>query len=125
LARCAALIEVSNRRAARRRRRGLRPELDQTACASCSPHRGQRAWFAAHLLRPLGNLSWLARVAAAGMGSAIARTLDIVDSVTIKATLTAPSTADTYYYGACVDAVADEPDATDNCSQAMRVIVTE
>ena len=59
------------------------------------------------------------------MGSAIAKALDIGEGVALEATLTAPSTADTYYYGACVDAVADEPDATDNCSQAMRVIVTE
>ena len=59
------------------------------------------------------------------VGSAIAKALDIVEGVALEATLTAPSTADTYYYGACVDAVADEPDATDNCSQAMRVIVTE
>ena len=59
------------------------------------------------------------------VGSAIAKALDIGEGVALEATLTASSTADTYYYGACVDAVADEPDATDNCSQAMRVIVTE
>ena len=33
--------------------------------------------------------------------------------------LTAPSTAGTYYYGACVDAVADETDTTNNCSDAL------
>ena len=32
-------------------------------------------------------------------------------------TLTAPSTAGTYYYGACVDAVAGESDVTDNCTR--------
>ena len=32
-------------------------------------------------------------------------------------TLTAPSTAGTYYYGACVDAVAGESDTTDNCTR--------
>ena len=31
-------------------------------------------------------------------------------------TLTAPSDAGTYYYGACVDAVTDESDTTNNCS---------
>ena len=31
--------------------------------------------------------------------------------------LTAPSTAGTYYYGACVDAVAGESDTTDNCTR--------
>ena len=30
--------------------------------------------------------------------------------------LTAPSTAGTYYYGACVDAVANETDTTNNCT---------
>ena len=31
--------------------------------------------------------------------------------------LTAPSTAGTYYYGACVDAVPGESDTTNNCSK--------
>ena len=37
--------------------------------------------------------------------------------------LTAPDTAGTYYYGACVDAVAAETDATDNCSTSVKVTV--
>ena len=39
--------------------------------------------------------------------------------------LTAPSTAGAYYYGACVDAVTDESDTTDNCSASVKVDVTE
>ena len=39
--------------------------------------------------------------------------------------LTAPSTAGTYYYGACVDSVTDESDTTDNCSPPVKVIVVE
>ena len=38
--------------------------------------------------------------------------------------LTAPSTAGTYYYGACVDAVSGESDTGNNCSAAVRVSVT-
>ncbi len=38
--------------------------------------------------------------------------------------LTAPS-AGTHYYGACVDAVADESDTANNCSPAARVDVVE
>ena len=38
--------------------------------------------------------------------------------------LTAPSTAGTYYYGACVDAVAGESDTTNNCSSAVSVTVS-
>ena len=37
--------------------------------------------------------------------------------------LTAPSTAGTYYYGACVDPVTGESDAGNNCSSAVRVII--
>ena len=44
---------------------------------------------------------------------------------TERITLRAPSTAGTYYYGACVDAVTDESDTTDNCSASVRVDVVE
>ena len=37
--------------------------------------------------------------------------------------LNAPSTPGTYYYGACVDAVSDESDTTNNCSPAVTVTV--
>ncbi len=39
--------------------------------------------------------------------------------------LTAPSTAATYYYGACVDAVTGESSATNNCSSSVEVTVSE
>ena len=38
--------------------------------------------------------------------------------------LTAPDSAGTYYYGACVDAVTDEADTTNNCSASVTVTVT-
>ena len=37
--------------------------------------------------------------------------------------LTAPTMAGTYYYGACVDAVTVESDTTDNCSSSVQVTV--
>ena len=37
--------------------------------------------------------------------------------------LTAPSTAGTYHYGACVDAVPRESDTTNNCSTSVPVTV--
>ena len=37
--------------------------------------------------------------------------------------LTAPSSPGTYYYGACVDAVTDESDTTNNCSASVLVTV--
>ena len=39
--------------------------------------------------------------------------------------LTAPSSPGTYYYGACVDAVTDESDTTNNCSASVQVTVSE
>ena len=39
--------------------------------------------------------------------------------------LTAPPTSGTYYYGACVDAVPDEHDTTNNCSAGLPVTVSE
>ena len=39
--------------------------------------------------------------------------------------LTAPSTPATYHYGACVDAVSDESDTTNNCSRSREVVVRE
>ena len=56
---------------------------------------------------------------------------DAVGALTASATssesigLTAPSSAGTYYYGACVDAVADESDTTNNCSTSVQVTVSE
>ena len=40
-------------------------------------------------------------------------------------TLTAPSTAGTYYYGACVDTATDESDTTNNCSSSVTIAVEE
>ena len=37
--------------------------------------------------------------------------------------LTAPLTADTYYYGACVDAIINESDTNNNCSTGVQVTV--
>ena len=54
---------------------------------------------------------------------------DTVDALAAAAaspkliSLTAPSTAGTYYYGACVDAVPEESDTTNNCSSSVRVDV--
>ena len=41
----------------------------------------------------------------------------------ISKTLTAPDTPGIYYYGVCVDAVADESNTSNNCSEAIRITV--
>ena len=56
--------------------------------------------------------SAVAELAAAGSGS---QSVELV----------APSTPGTYHYGACVDAVADESDTTNNCSASVPVTVPE
>ena len=49
--------------------------------------------------------------------------LDASQSGDESISLTAPSDPGTYYYGACVDAVSDESDTTNNCSSAVTVTV--
>ena len=51
------------------------------------------------------------------------RALDPGDDDEESQSLTAPSTAGVYYYGACVDAVAGESDTTNNCSDGEVVYV--
>ena len=46
-------------------------------------------------------------------------------SVSLTAPLTAPSTAGTYYYGACVDTVTGESDTANNCSSSVEITVVE
>ena len=46
-------------------------------------------------------------------------------STSASVPLTAPADPGTYYYGACVDAVADESDITNNCSASVQVTVPE
>ena len=49
--------------------------------------------------------------------------LDATDSSDESISLTAPAAAGTYYYGACVEAVSDESDTTNNCSAAVTLTV--
>ena len=51
-------------------------------------------------------------------------TLEAEASATLMGTVTASMTAGTYYYGACVDAVAEESDTSNNCSSGVRVVVS-
>jgi len=50
--------------------------------------------------------------------------LDPAESGDEDISLTAPSTAGTYYYGACVDSVTGESDTTNNCSRTVQVTVS-
>ena len=59
------------------------------------------------------------------VGTAAVAKLAASGSSDESVSLTAPSTAGTYYYGACVDAVTDESDTTNNCSSSVQVTVPE
>ena len=43
----------------------------------------------------------------------------------VSVSLRAPSTPGTYYYGACMDAVAEEYDTANNCSSSVSIMVME
>ena len=55
---------------------------------------------------------------AVGSLAASGRSIEAID-------LTAPSAPGTYYYGACVDAVSNESDTTNNCSAGIAWVVPE
>ena len=56
-----------------------------------------------------------AAVAGLGASGSIGQSLDV----------SAPSTPGTYYYGACVEAMRDESDTTDNCSSSVQIKVPQ
>ena len=60
-----------------------------------------------------------------GLGADGVAALAAGGSETLSRELAAPSEPGTYYYGACVDAVADESDTSNNCSAAATVTVRE
>ena len=101
-------------------------------------------------LEPGESFTLTATVANAGDGAAAATTLryrrsadatisttdaqvetDAVDALAASGSsaesiaLTAPTTAGSYHYGACVDAVPDESATSNNCSSAVTVTVRE
>ena len=55
------------------------------------------------------------------VGTDLVAALGATGSSSESVDLTAPSSPGTYYYGACVDAVADESDTTNNCSSSVQV----
>ena len=59
------------------------------------------------------------------LGSDAVTGLDASGSTSASAALRAPSASGTYYYGACVDAVAGESDPTNNCSAAVAIDAEE
>ena len=59
------------------------------------------------------------------VGTAEVEALAASEGSTKSISLTAPSTAGTYYYGACVDAAPGDSDTTDDCSSAVPVRVRQ
>ena len=61
----------------------------------------------------------------AEIGTDSVRSLEVSGSSPESISLTAPSSAGTYYYGACVDSVAGESNTQNNCSEGYSVAVLE
>ena len=59
------------------------------------------------------------------LGTAAVAQLAGAATASARLAVTVPATPGTYYYGACVDAVAGEADSTNNCSTAAQVEVVE
>ena len=59
------------------------------------------------------------------VGTDVVGVLSASGSSTESISVTAPATAGTYYYGACVDSVTNEASTTNNCSAAVTVTVSE
>ena len=59
------------------------------------------------------------------VGTAPVGALSPSDTSARSISLAAPTTAGTYYYGACVDAIAGESDTANNCSDSVQMDVSE
>ena len=59
------------------------------------------------------------------IGTAPVGVLSPSDTSALSISLAAPTTAGTYYYGACVDAITGESDTANNCSTSVQVDVSE
>ena len=100
----------------------LEPEASFTLSATVRNQRGGSA--AATTLRYYRSTDAAVTTSDTEVGT------DAVGALTASATssesinLTAPATAGTYYYGACVDSVAGESDTTNNCSASVQVTVS-
>ena len=59
------------------------------------------------------------------VGSRSLSSLGANRSDTVRRTLTAPTSPGTYYYGACVNSYKGEADPNNNCSEGVKVTVTQ
>ena len=87
-------------------------------------NRGDAA-AAATTLRYYRSIDWTISRSDMELGTDTVAGLAASGSGDESITLTAPSDPGTYYYGACVDAVADESETGNNCSRSVRVTVPE
>ena len=129
---CSAAVAVTVREPPRR------PDLEVTASASDAALEPGESFGLRATVRNRGGAGASAttlryhRSADAVIGTTDAQVgTDAVDALAASGSsaesiaLTAPTTAGTYYYGACVDAVEGESDTTDNCSSPVGLDVSE
>ena len=100
-----------------------RPAVGATFMLSATVRNDGDGAAAATTLRSYRSTDATITPADTAEGTAAVAGLAAAGSTSALVQLTAPSTAGTYYYGACVDAVTDESDLTNNCSAAVQVTV--
>ncbi len=101
------------------------PETEATITLSATVSNGGDARSPATTLRYYRSTDATITTADTQVGTDDVGALAAAGSSAESISLTVPATAGAYYYGACVDAVTDESDTTDNCSSSVKVDVEE
>ena len=101
------------------------PGAGETFTLSATVRNDGQASAAATTLRYYRSTDATISTSDTSVGTDPVATLAAAGSSSQSVDLTAPATAGTYYYGACVDAVTDEADTTNNCSASVQVAVPE
>jgi len=99
------------------------PVTGETFTLSADVLNGTRAPSAATTLRYYRSADSTITTEDTEVGTDAVDALSAYGSSAESISLTAPATTGTYYYGACVDAVAGESDTTNNCSVSVKVDV--
>ena len=97
------------------------PETGDSFTLSATVGNGGDGSSAATTLRYYRSTDLMITTSDTSVGTDGVGTLAASGSSSESIGLTAPSTAGTYYYGACVDAVSGESDMTNNCSGSIPI----
>ena len=99
------------------------PEMGASFTLSATVRNGGEGESPATTLRYYRSTDATITTSDTAVGTDAVGTLSASGTSAESISLTAPSTAGAYYYGACVDAVTDESDTGNNCSASVKVDV--